>query len=99
MNPKKLKFGWTYASLDDFRHGVPKQFCVLDESGACKRPATPEERCLIEWLKASSEGPAQLEVEWTDADAEAEGEAAKELQERIDSDMPLSVVTINEPEE
>jgi hypothetical protein len=90
---KKLKFGWTYASLEDYRNGVAKQVCVLDETGCPKRPATPEEQRLVEWLK--SHGRVETdEMEW--ADVYTGDEADRDLQERIDSDMPLSELTIVE---
>ena len=91
---KKLKFGWTYASLEDYRNGVTKQFCVLDEMGSPARPATLEEQRLVEWLKAHDRVETDA-MEWTDVYTGEDAE--KELRERIDSDLPLSEFTIVEP--
>ena len=101
MEIEKLIFGWTYASLEDYGNGVPKQFWVLDESGACKRPATPEEHCLVEWLRACDDGTVHLrEVEWADAFTHVEdqkGTVEGQLQQRIDRGIPLSELTVYKP--
>ena len=85
MEIEKLIFGWTYASLEDYRNGVPKRFWLLDDAGFPKRPATQQEQRLFEWFR-SRNGDLIDQREWDE-----------ELQERIDSDMPLSELIINEP--
>ena len=97
---RTLQFGWTYASLYDYRNCRAEQCHVLDQSGCPTRPATEDEQRFIEECKGHKGGRWDVwEVEWADFYTDTDirnGKADRELQERIDGGMPLTEITIRD---
>src|SRR5690242_6745879 len=97
---RTLKFGWTYASLYDYRNCRAEQCHVLDQSGCPTRPATEDEQRFIEECKGHKGGRWKVrEVEWADFYTDTEirnGKADRELQERIDGGLPLTEITLRD---